>query len=147
MPELSRLFIRTALFYLISGSILGGLLLFNKAYPINYHVWMLLPIHYHTLFFGWILQFVFGVAFWIMPRFASSNGKTWLAWNSYILLNSGLLTLVFSYSLNFFSLELKFLYILAIFLIYSGIVSFILHMWPRVKLVIAVIQPQPENIS
>ena len=141
MPNLSIIFIRTGLIYFIFGFILGAFLLFNKAYPFNLILWQLLPLHYLILFFGWILQLVFGVAFWIMPRFGKSYGKTWLAWSCYLFLNTGLVTLISSYFLIFLNEEIKSLYILATILIYLGISCFVFFIWPRIRQVIAEIPP------
>lgn len=142
MPQISIFFIRTALIYLVTGFSLGGLLLYNKAYLFSSNLWQLIPIHYFMLFYGWVIQLAFGVAFWIMPKAGKFYGNTDLAWLSYGLLNSGLITLIISFLLLFLNSEIKFLYLLATILIYIGIACFIFHIWPRVRLVIAVIPPK-----
>jgi hypothetical protein len=42
---------------------------------------------------GWLTQLIFGVAFWLFPRFSAAlpRGSEALGWASFILLNLGLL--------------------------------------------------------
>lgn len=91
MPRLSVLMIRVALLYLGIGFLFGGLLLANKGIPFEGMIWRLLPIHVEILFFGWMLQFAMGVAFWIVPRFAQAPryGRVALANAAFVLLNVG----------------------------------------------------------
>jgi len=91
MPRLSVLMIRSALVYLGIGFLFGGLLLFNKGIPFAGIVWRLLPIHIEILIFGWTMQLVMGVAFWIVPRFSTPSryGRVWLAVLAFVLLNVG----------------------------------------------------------
>jgi hypothetical protein len=89
MPRLSCWFIRSALIHLASGITLGSLLLFHKGVPIHPFLWRLLPLHLELLLFGWIVQLVMGVAFWIFPRFWRSRGDERPAWLAFGLLNGG----------------------------------------------------------
>jgi heme/copper-type cytochrome/quinol oxidase subunit 1 len=92
MPRLTVWMIRAALFYLAVGFTLGGLLLFNKGVPLSAGIWQLLPAHIEFMLFGWIVQLVMGMAFWILPRFShnASRGNVRLAWLAGILLNLGI---------------------------------------------------------
>lgn len=121
MHKYSVIFIKTSLIYLLIGSFLGFLLLSNKAYNFDLRIWSLLPIHMDILIFGWFLQFIFGVAFWIMPRFIDKNsyGNEKLILISYILINIGILTKIMS----------KY----GLFFIFIGILFFILNIYPRVR--------------
>ena len=139
MPYLSVLFIRTALIYLISGFSLGGLLLFNKAFTIDQSLWLLLPAHYFILFYGWIIQMIFGVGFWIIPKFDKSYVNSLLVWFAYFSLNAGLILLFISFLALFLNYEIKIIYIISTVLIYSGIASFIIHIWPRVRLFVVIV--------
>jgi hypothetical protein len=97
MPRLSVWMIRAALVYLGVGFSLGGLLLFNKGIPLSPLVWRLLPAHIDFLLFGWIVQLVMGMAFWILPRFSHMprRGNVPLIWLAGILLNLGIWLVVF----------------------------------------------------
>ena len=96
MPRLSVYALRMALLYFLLGISMGALLLANKAMPVSGAIWAMLPIHIEFLLFGWMVQFVFGVGFWIFPRFTAHprHGRSSLAWASLGLLNTGLLLVV-----------------------------------------------------
>ena len=91
MPRLSRWFLRSALLYLALGLTLGGLLLLHKAIPFYPFAWRLLPLHIELLMFGWLVQLVMGVGFWIFPRFRRSRGDERPAWLAFALINLGVL--------------------------------------------------------
>jgi hypothetical protein len=71
VPLLSVWFIRLSLVYLALGFTFGGLLLLNKGLPISPLAWRLLPAHIEFVLFGWTVQLVMGMGFWILPRFAA----------------------------------------------------------------------------
>lgn len=89
MPRLSCWFIRAALLYLAVGITLGALLLYHKGIPLHPLLWRLLPIHVEFLLFGWMVQLVMGVGFWIFPRFWRSRGNEKPAWLAFGLINLG----------------------------------------------------------
>lgn len=89
MPRLSVLGIRLALLYFLVGISLGTVLLIHKAIPLHPAVWILLPLHMEFLLYGWVVQLVFAVAYWIFPRFLNmpKRGNPSLAWAALALLN------------------------------------------------------------
>lgn len=91
MPRLSRLMIRTALVWLALGYTVGGLLLLNKGLSLLPWLWTLRFTHVHLLLIGWMVQFVCGVAFWILPRLDANGarGDERLIWLCYAALNTG----------------------------------------------------------
>lgn len=92
MPRLSYLFIRASLVYLVLGFTFGSLILANKGVPFAPLVWTLLPIHIEFLILGWLTQLALGVAFWILPRLASSTprGNERWSWTAFVLVNLGI---------------------------------------------------------
>jgi hypothetical protein len=131
VPKLSVWSIRASLIYLALGFTFGGLLLFNKGVPINAMMWSLLPAHIDFLLFGWTVQLVMGVAFWILPRYRKppKRGDVRVAWASVALLNMGVLSAAFGPLLTpapGVSLAGKVLEAGAALL-------FALYAWPRVK--------------
>ncbi|MFN8577078.1 MAG: hypothetical protein U0354_09505 [Candidatus Sericytochromatia bacterium] len=139
MPPLTIVFIRTALIYLVIGFGIGALILINKAILFEPRLWQILPLHIQIVLFGWIIQLVFGVAFWIMPRLENNlYGKVYLAWFSYITLNTGLFLSGISYFLRFIGLNifLPYLFILSLILIFISIISFAKYIFPRVRKII-----------
>jgi len=92
MPKLSIWTIRISFLYLLLGFTLGALLLTNKGVPIHPALWQWLPVHVEFLLFGWVVQFVMGVAFYIAPRFwkAPRRGNEAGAKAAVMLLNGGI---------------------------------------------------------
>ena len=131
MPQLSVIFIKTSLIYLVAGFTFGGLILFQKGAEVFPLAWLLLPGHIEVLFFGWTLQLIMGTAFWILPRFGSEprRGDERPVRLSYGFLNLGILLALFSPLLPgatwfFFAGRVA----EAI-----GLGAFIGNVWPRVK--------------
>jgi hypothetical protein len=131
MPRLSIWMIRAALIYLLIGFTFGGLLLFHKGIAITPILWSLLPAHIEFLLFGWTVQLVMGMAFWILPRFRRPprRGNTASAWLAFGLLNLGVLTvglgpLVIASPIPPFIGRLAEL---------SAALAFAAHAWPRIK--------------
>lgn len=85
MPALTRWFVRTALVSLLAGLGLG------LAGAIRGTGGLLAPTVLHLLVVGWLTQMVFGVAFWLFPKYAPGRprGSERLGWVSYGCLNLG----------------------------------------------------------
>ena len=92
MPRFSVWATRLSLLYFLLGITFGAVLLTAKAYPLPPAIWALLPVHIEFLLIGWIVQFVFAVAYWILPRFTfgPKRGRQALAWLALALLNAGI---------------------------------------------------------
>lgn len=89
MPDRSTWLVRGALLNLILGISIGSLILAQKAFGWQAAFWAFLPLHAELLLFGFMVQFAFGVALWILPRHAveSPEGAVWPA---ALLLNVGI---------------------------------------------------------
>ena len=128
MPRLSVWFIRSALLYLSVGVSLGGLMLWNKGVPVHPAIWRLRPAHIEFLLLGWSVQLLFGVAYWILPRFRAKRRKSKLVWFAFWLLNAGIWLVVVSSLIEPTALRP------AGRLMETGaVVAFAIHAWPRVK--------------
>lgn len=94
MDRLSSLMLRLSLVWLVLGIVLGGIMLTDNRIPGDWRVWFA-PTHGHMLFVGWFLQFVVGVAFWLLPRKRSPGRPLGysepLAFAAVVALNLGLL--------------------------------------------------------
>ena len=129
MPRLSYHFIRTSLVYLALGFTLGGLILANKSISFAPSIWALLPMHIEFLILGWLTQLALGVAFWILPRLASSapRGNERWSWAAFTLINLGIvLNVAAPYA------GLAWLGPLARILQAAGVASFAIGNWQRI---------------
>ncbi len=129
MPRLSAWFVRAALIYLGLGFTFGGLLLANKGIPWHPLTWRLLPAHIEFLLFGWTLQLVFGVAYWILPRWQTQRGDVRPAWAALLLLNGGIWLVVGAGWFNGPAWLLASGRMLEV----MAVAAFTWHAWPRVK--------------
>lgn len=97
MDRVSILFVRAALMWLLSGFILGGLMLSDNLVPGEWRLWFA-PSHGHMLFVGWFLQFAIGVGYWLLPRKRTPERPEGYhepsAFLAFVLLNAGLLVRV-----------------------------------------------------
>lgn len=125
MPLLTRTFIKTALIYLALALALGIALALRATSG-------LFPVYIHLLVFGWLTQLIFGVVYWMFPKYSTEKprGHESLGWITYALLNLGLILRVIAEP---FQASLGILLVLsAIFQWLSG-VAFIANTWRRVK--------------
>jgi hypothetical protein len=93
MPPLSRWFIRTALVYFVTALLVGVGLMLCSVMDLPAAVGALQPVYFHLLMVGWISQLIFGVVFWMFPKYSAERprGSEGLGWATYGLLNVGLL--------------------------------------------------------
>lgn len=139
MPKLSVWMVRTALLHLGLGFAFGALALWNKGLPIAGDLWRLVAVHLDVLLIGWTAQLGMGTAFWILPRFATTQryaqghmksrfGNVRLAWLAYILVNVGVVLAVGGALFNAAGWVAvgRICELLAV-------LSFAVHAWPRVR--------------
>jgi vacuolar-type H+-ATPase subunit I/STV1 len=67
MDRFSIIAVKTSLVWMILGISMGSLMLVDHLVPGNWRGWFM-PTHGHILFVGWFVQFVIGIAFWLLPR-------------------------------------------------------------------------------
>lgn len=129
MPRLSVLYIRAALIYLMLGFTFGAAMLWHKGVPLHPMIWRLLPAHIEFLLIGWTVQLVFGVAFWILPRFYTNRGETRPAWLAFYLLNVGIWMVGVAPALGLQGI----VPLLGRVAELGAAIAFALHAWPRIK--------------
>jgi hypothetical protein len=129
MPRLSVFAIRLALLYFLAGLTFGALLLANKGIPLHPALWSLLPLHIEFLLFGWIVQLVLAVAYWIFPRLAGDlpRGNPALAAAAFLLLNLGVLAVAAG------SLASGAWFFTGRLLELAALLVFALHLWGRIR--------------
>jgi len=92
MPPLTRWFVKTSLVYFILALIVGLLLAMGPVVSVLSSTG-LFPIYIHLLVFGWLTQLIFGVVYWMFPKYSREKPRASesLGWATYSLLNMGLL--------------------------------------------------------
>ncbi len=85
--------IRAALLHFLAAASLGAAYLCWKA--AGWFPWSVshLPVHVELMLVGWMVQLVFGVAYWILPRPAAEprDAHEPVMWTVFGLLNAGVL--------------------------------------------------------
>lgn len=103
-------------------------MLAHKGYGFLPHFDRWLTAHLHTMLFGWTVQLVIGVGYWILPKFrgGTSRGNDRLAIAAIVLVNVG--TLVGA-GFSLYGLPATVAFGM------QGVAAtcFALHLWPRVK--------------
>ncbi len=129
MPLLSRWFIRTGLLYLLVA--LTTSLVQALAPSRTTIAW---PTYLHLLVVGWLTQLIFGVAYWMFPRYQSAP-VFWferLGWICYGCLNLGLLLRVVAEAGPESSWQAESFVVSALLQLIAGWV-FVVTTWPRVR--------------
>lgn len=92
MPTLARLFIKTGLLYFVLALALSVLLSAQNPLGLPANLNALRPVYFHAFMVGWVTQIIFGVAYWMFPKFTKEQPRRSerLAWAIYGLINAGL---------------------------------------------------------
>src|SRR5512140_3913411 len=92
MPTVTRWLVKTS-FVCLGLALLAGILLGLQVLFSITALGGIFPIYIHLLVFGWLTQLVFGVVFWMFPKYSAARprGSEQMAWWMYGLLNGGLL--------------------------------------------------------
>lgn len=100
MPAIVRWYLKTSLVMFILGLLIG--LLQSLKVHLPFIPSALTPVYFHLLMVGWVTQFIFGIAIWMLPKFniEKPRGSDELSWATYFLLNAGLLVRALSEPLN-----------------------------------------------
>lgn len=137
MPPLTRWFIKTSLVYCVCALIVGLILMLRLSLDLPPVVGALQPAYFHLLMLGWIAQLIFGVAYWMFPKFtaAQPRGNERLGWATYGLLNAGLLLRVIGEPLAAVQpgAGIGWVLVLSAGLQVSAGWLFVANLWPRVK--------------
>jgi hypothetical protein len=128
MPLLTRTFIKTALVYFSLGL---RILMAVRALA------GMFPVYIHLLVFGWLTQLIFGVVYWMFPKYSKQipRGHESLGWITYGALNLGLVLRAIAepiHAVQATRLSGLLLVLSAILQWLSGL-TFVANTWPRVK--------------
>ena len=142
MPPLSRWYIKLALVYFVAALAVGALQVLQAPLRLPAVLAVTGPAYVHMLVVGWITQMIFGVAYWMFPKYAppppapaAPRGSNALAVATLILLNLGLLVRVVVEPVRAWRPEALpgWPLIVAALAQWLAAVGFAINTWPRVK--------------
>ncbi len=130
MPLLTRTLIKTAMVYFSIALLLGILMAVRASTG-------MFPVYIHFLVFGWITQLIFGVIYWMFPKYSKQTprGHESLGWITYGALNLGLVLRAIAepiHAVQATQLSGLVLVLSAILQWLSGL-TFVANTWARVK--------------
>ena len=131
MPRLSVFLVRASLIHLGIGFLFGAVILAHKGTATMPWAWQLFQPHHEIMIFGWTMQFVMGISFYILPRFSQRIhrcGTVRLGWTSFWLLNTGVGLVVLA---SLFNQEAVILVGRLLSLI--AVILYVAMIWSRVK--------------
>lgn len=136
MPSLTRWFVKTSFIYLALALITGLLVELPSVFKLT-TLGGLFPVYIHLFVLGWITQLIFGVVFWMFPKYSVEQPRRSeaLGWWTYALLNVGLLLRVFAepiHSTRPSTLTGWLLVSSAVIQFLAGL-GFVINSWGRVK--------------
>ena len=137
MPTLTRWFIKSSLVYFVAALVIAVLLALQAPLNLPSAMGSLMPVYFHLFMVGWIAQFIFGVIYWMFPRFSKERprGSEGLAWATYGLINVGLILRAIGEPVNALQPQAGFGWLLALSAIlqWLGGMAFVLNTWGRVR--------------
>jgi len=136
MPTVTRWFVRSALVWFLLA-LAAGVLLANgmSARVPGTSLILPYPTYLHLLTVGWLTNLIFGVAFWMFPRYTAEHprGSDRLAWVAYTGLNAGLVLRLIGEPAQMSGGAAATLLVASAGLQLLGAWAFVLNTWPRVK--------------
>lgn len=137
MPDLTRWYVKSSLIFFVAALLVGLMLALNGLLQMPAFVAQLGPVYLHMFLVGWVTQLIFGVVFWMFPKFspARPRGNETLAWVTFWLLNGGLLLRVFGEPATALNPGQGWGWLLAISALAQWIAGllFVANTWQRVK--------------
>lgn len=135
MPTLTRWYVKTSFIYLVL-SLLTGLV--SAAQPVwGFSLPGIFPVYLHLLTIGWLTLLIFGVVFWMFPKYSREQPRRSdrLGWTVYITLNLGLILRAISEPFNTIQPGSYWGWVLtlAAFLMWVAGIMFVINTWGRVK--------------
>ncbi len=137
MPPLTRWFIKSSLIFLVGAFLVRLYQSIASQLGGSPLVAALGPVYFHTFLVGWITQLIFGVVFWMFPKYTMEkpSGSETLGWFTFWLLNAGLILRVVTEPLNTLNPGSGWGWLLAASAILQWLagLGFVLNTWIRVK--------------
>lgn len=135
MPLLTRVMLKTSLLYL-ALALLAGLIQSGRAL-LPPALWLsgLAPVYVHLFMVGWVSLLIFGVVFWMFPKYSRERprGSEALGWGTFILINAGLILRVIGETSGLPGPGWGWVLVVSAVLQLLGGLLFVVNTWPRVK--------------
>lgn len=136
MPLITRLFIKSSLAWFVIALMTGaGAVLLSESTPLLQTA--ITPVYVHMLVLGWVTQLIFGVVYWMFPKYSMQNprGSERLGWVTYGCLNLGLLLRILGEPLHLIdpSAGWGLALVFAAVLLWLAGLAFVVNTWSRVK--------------
>jgi len=137
MPIQTRWFLKSSLLYLLLAVLLGVLLALAAPLRLDLPISAFTPFYFHSFMFGFVTQLIFGVVFWMFPKFSKEQprGSESLGWTTFWLLNIGLLMRLVAEPAQTLQSQPLWSWLLAISAILQWLagIAFVVNTWRRVK--------------
>ena len=137
MPILTRWFLKSSLLFFILAMLLGMLLAARAPLNLPGLIGAFSPIYFHLFMVGWVTQLIFGVVFWMFPKYSREKprGSETLGWIVFGLLNLGLVLRVIAEPAQALNPSQAWGWILAASALFQWLagVIFVINTWGRVK--------------
>ena len=137
MPAVTRWFIKTSLVCFVAALLVGIALMAQAGLSLPAPVASLGPVYFHLFMVGWITQLIFGVVYWMFPKYSREKPRRSerLAWATFWLLNAGLLLRVVGEPLQAARPEAGWGWLLAVSAVLQWLagLGFVSNTWARVK--------------
>lgn len=137
MPAVTRWFIKAGLAYLVAALLIGIALAAPGVLPIPPAIAVWAPIYFHFFMLGWAAQLIFGVVYWMFPRYTRDQprGSETLALATFVLLNAGLVLRAIGEPINAFWPGIFWGWVVALSAVLQWLagMAFVLNTWRRVK--------------
>lgn len=125
MPDTTIFSLRAALVWFVVGITLGAVMMIDMAVALPGVSMDILHAHIHVMLFGWLVQIIFAVAYWMLPRFGRERPRAGLAIAGIVGINLASLVALgfpwFRMHAVVWGLEA------------ASFLLFAVHAWPRVK--------------
>lgn len=137
MPPLTRWFIKTAMASLVLAFLVRATMAALPFWDLPVNVAALTPVYFHLFMWGWVTQLIFGVAYWMFPKYSKvkphGHEGLWLA--TFWFFNIGLVFRVLGEPLLLLRPEAlwAWLTIGAAVLQWLAGIAFVVNTWGRVK--------------
>jgi hypothetical protein len=137
MPALTRWFIKSSFVYLIAALIVGVGLAMQAPLHLPSALSSLMPVYLHLFMVGWVAQLIFGVIYWMFPKYSKEKprGSEGLGWATLGLLNIGLILRAVGEPLQALQPEAGLGWLLAVSAVIQWLagLAFVVNTWKRVK--------------